>query len=172
MRDLYVGIDLSFNGTGILILDKYNNIVNQELIKTKRDESNIYDIEQRMIIISEKIKNFLIPLKDEIKIIFLEGISFGSKGSSSEQLASLNYYIRIFLFVNNFNYYAIPPTTIKKYITGVGNCKKNLMLKEVYKKYEVDFSDDNLCDAYSLARMASDGFEIKGNSSKIRKNKL
>jgi Holliday junction resolvasome RuvABC endonuclease subunit len=49
----------------------------------------------------------------------------------------------------------IPPMTLKKYATGKGNAKKQEMLLQIYKRWGVEFNDDNAADAYSLARLAS-----------------
>jgi Holliday junction resolvasome RuvABC endonuclease subunit len=49
----------------------------------------------------------------------------------------------------------IPPTTVKKYATGKGNAKKQEMLMQIYKRYGVEFNDDNAADSYAIARMAS-----------------
>jgi Holliday junction resolvasome RuvABC endonuclease subunit len=49
----------------------------------------------------------------------------------------------------------IPPMTLKKYAAGKGNAKKQEMLMQIYKRYEVEFNDDNAADSYGLARMAA-----------------
>lgn len=50
----------------------------------------------------------------------------------------------------------IAPSTLKKFVTGAGNSKgKNVMLLATYKKWGVEFSNDNLCDAYGLARLGA-----------------
>lgn len=49
----------------------------------------------------------------------------------------------------------IPPMTLKKYASGKGNSKKQEMLLQIYKRWGVEFSDDNAADAYGLARMAA-----------------
>ena len=51
--------------------------------------------------------------------------------------------------------YLIPPMTLKKYATGKGNSKKQEMLLQMYKRWGVEFNDDNAADAYALARLAS-----------------
>lgn len=150
---LFCGIDASFSGTGVVVIDNEFNIINQRLISTKKKDDP-YDIEKRMIFVVEDLSSFLTKYFKDLRLILLEGISYGSTGDGAAQLAALNYFIRIFLFQNDLNYGEIPPTTLKKFVTGTGQCKKNLMLKEVYKKWGVDFSDDNLCDAYGLARLA------------------
>ena len=49
----------------------------------------------------------------------------------------------------------IPPMTLKKYAAGKGNAKKQEMLLQIYKRWGVEFNDDNAADAYALARLAS-----------------
>ena len=53
--------------------------------------------------------------------------------------------------------YPTIPTTqqVKKFCTSNGNAKKDDMKLHVYKKWGVEVSDDNLADAYTMARMAA-----------------
>jgi crossover junction endodeoxyribonuclease RuvC len=49
----------------------------------------------------------------------------------------------------------VPPTVVKKYATDRGNAKKNEVLLAVFKKWGVEFRDDNLADSYVLARICA-----------------
>lgn len=49
----------------------------------------------------------------------------------------------------------IPPMTVKKYAAGKGNAKKQEMLMQIYKRWGIEFNDDNAADAYALGRMAT-----------------
>lgn len=51
----------------------------------------------------------------------------------------------------------VAPATLKKYVTGSGSVKvaKSQMLLNVYKKWGIEFSDDNAADSYGLARIAA-----------------
>lgn len=49
----------------------------------------------------------------------------------------------------------IPPMTLKKYAAGKGNAKKQEMLMQIYKRWNIEFNDDNAADSYALARLAS-----------------
>lgn len=49
----------------------------------------------------------------------------------------------------------IPPMTLKKYASGKGNSKKQEMLMQIYKRWGIEFNDDNAADSYALARLAS-----------------
>jgi Holliday junction resolvasome RuvABC endonuclease subunit len=50
----------------------------------------------------------------------------------------------------------IPPMTLKKYAAGKGNAKKQEMLMQIYKRWGLEFNDDNAADAYALARLAGE----------------
>jgi Holliday junction resolvasome RuvABC endonuclease subunit len=47
----------------------------------------------------------------------------------------------------------VPPMTLKKYATGKGTAKKQEMLLQMYKRWGVEFNDDNAADAYALGRL-------------------
>lgn len=50
----------------------------------------------------------------------------------------------------------VTPSMLKKYVTGKGNgVQKNQMLLQTYKTWGVEFNDDNACDSFGLAMIAS-----------------
>lgn len=49
----------------------------------------------------------------------------------------------------------IPPMTLKKFAAGKGNAKKQEMLLQIYKRWGIEFNNDNAADAYALARLAT-----------------
>ena len=149
---LYVGIDASFSGTGVIVMNNEFKIIEQKLIGTKKRDS-IYDIEERMLYIVKALECIL-KYKKDIKLALIEGISYGSTGDGAAQLAALNYFIRIFLLQNEIPYSDVSPSKLKQFASGKGQSKKNMMLKEVYKRWGEDFDDDNICDSYVLARIA------------------
>ena len=101
--------------------------------------------------------------------VCIEGPSFGSNGAFVLQMGALHFYLRIFLYKNGVNYGIKAPGTIKKFVTGDGRAKKDLMLLKVYKKWGVEFDDDNLADAYSLARIALEEYKNGRDNSKDTK---
>jgi hypothetical protein len=48
----------------------------------------------------------------------------------------------------------VAPQQLKKFATGNGNTRKDMLAKEVLKRWSVDFNDTNLAEAYVLARIA------------------
>jgi Holliday junction resolvasome RuvABC endonuclease subunit len=63
----------------------------------------------------------------------------------------------------------VPPSTLKKYVTGKGNAKKQEMLLSVYKRWGVDLSDDNAADAYGLALIAGKHFKTQSDKDVLDK---
>lgn len=49
----------------------------------------------------------------------------------------------------------VPPMTLKKYAAGKGNAKKQEMLLQIFKRWGIEFNDDNAADSYALARLVS-----------------
>jgi len=147
------GLDLSLTGTGATLINCDGETVRQYLIST----SPKMEIEDRF----EHILNHIAFIwEEDVQSIFIEGLSFMSKGQAVMQLAGLHFFVRYFLkkYTNVKSFEVIPPTTLKKFVTGKGNAKKELMLMYCFKKYGMEFTDNNLCDSYLLARMALQKF--------------
>jgi len=148
LRDpMFVGMDPSYNGFAIVVLDKDAKIIEKKLFGS----------------ISKEVEDRLVELEKEYKFIrnimslhsvCIEGPSYGSNGAFILQMGALHYMIRLMLKRAKIDFKVVAPGTLKKFVTGNGRAKKDLMLLKVYKKWGVEFNDDNLADAYSLARFA------------------
>lgn len=149
---LFVGIDPSINATGIIVLDEGANIIEQKLFSVKNE------MFEESLIKYEKEIGF-IPNIINLQAVYLEGPAYQATGQAILQMGALHFMTRLFLFKKGKNYKIIAPGTLKKFVTGTGRSKKDLMLLKVYKKWGVEFDDHNLCDAYGLARMALEDFK-------------
>ena len=151
----FVGLDLSLTSSGLVILAEDCSILSQKLISSPTKESIEYRISYIASQIFSEIKQY------EPHIICIEGLSFSSSGRAGLDLAGLNFYIRICLFNESEKFYVIPPTVLKKFVTGSGKAKKELMLLKVYKKFGVEFGSSDLADAYCLAKYGIDNYGDK-----------
>lgn len=89
-------------------------------------------------------------------MIAIEGYSFGSIGrqaAAGEMCGTLKMVIHDTPLSKPL---IIPPTTLKKYVTGHGNSAKSGMLKGVFVRWNFDTEDDDIADAYSLAMTVRD----------------
>ena len=141
-----MGIDPSLTGTGVCILETPNTIIFDKEIITKDKNT------ERLITISRELKTILTLYIPEL--ICLEGYAYANP-NQAHQLGELGGIIRILLHEYNYkkrnnNLKIIQPTTLKKFITSKGNCKKELILKEVYKQFNYDTDSNNIADAFAL----------------------
>lgn len=65
----------------------------------------------------------------------------------------------------------VPPMTLKKYAAGKGNAKKQEMLLQMYKRWSIEFNDDNAADSYALARLAAGIHQDKVEESVVEQMK-
>jgi Holliday junction resolvasome RuvABC endonuclease subunit len=90
----------------------------------------------------------------EIVDVAMEGYAFGSQ--MANMLGELGGMVKLTLLDFGIYPLIVPPTNLKKYVTGKGNgISKSQMLLYVYKKWGVDFTDDNAADSYALARLVA-----------------
>lgn len=147
----YLGIDPSLTGTGVVLLNFDGVMVERSLIKT----TNKLRIDDRLCnIVGDVFKVIRSSPKDTL-VVAIEGLAFGAKGHSMLELAGLHYVLRHRMYIAGHSVdHIVPPMTLKKWVCGKGNAKKEQMLLQAYKKFGVEFTDNNLCDAYCLARYA------------------
>lgn len=159
LRDpMFVGIDPSYNGFAIIVLDKTGEIIEQKLLNTDSDK----EVEERIIDLEKEFE--FIPNIFCLHSVCIEGPSYSSTGAFVLQMGALHYYLRIFLLKTGVKFQVVAPGTLKKFVAGDGRAKKDLMLLKVYKKWGVEFDDDNLADAYGLAQYALEEYKNGKNS--------
>lgn len=153
-----VGLDLSLTGTGWC--DHLASGYSTGLIDTDKMEGLA-----RIDYILKQIQNRIGTDFTKVLVV-VEDFSFASKGSSLFQIAGLGYIIRHWLWSQGIQFKLVPPTVLKKFVTGTGNSDKSVMLKELYKRWLVDFNDDNIGDAYGLSRI---GMALVGWDTELTK---
>ena len=154
---LIIGIDPSLTSTGIVVLRDGK----VELAVTTKNKPELGTID-RVRLIYERIVCVAENLTDGEKwqapdLIVIEGFSYGSKGRSVFDIAYLGWRIREELerlrTEDNIPWLEVPPSQLKKFATGQGNANKEIILQQVYKRWGVEFSDNNQADTYVLAQI-------------------
>jgi len=116
------------------------------VIKTNSKDSK----EKRIEVIRSFISDFI--SENLINQIVIEDYGYGCKGRGVYTLGELGGVLRNLFYRNNIPVEVINITTIKKFITGKGICQKSLMLLHTYKKFGIEFEDDNECDAFCIEK--------------------
>lgn len=145
-----IGIDPSLTGTGIVVV-KDGKIIDKLLIKSKPVGDRPIDEMDRIKKIVGLVNISLEMYKPDV--ICMEGLAFMARNTSAlMQLAGLNYMLRS-MFHGHKQWYIVAPSTLKKFITGKGQGDKGIIMMEIYKKYGIELSDNNIADAFVLAQI-------------------
>jgi Holliday junction resolvasome RuvABC endonuclease subunit len=148
---VYVGIDQSYSGFAITLLEK----------ETGNYQTTVYKAEGSGVVRLRAIKNHILDtlLNYHIEDAAIEGYAFGSQ--MANMLGELGAVVKLALLDLYVFPLIVPPTNLKKYVTGKGNgISKSQMLLHVYKKWGAEFTDDNAADSYALARLVAGMHEL------------
>ena len=143
------GVDISLTGTGLCIA-KDSKIVDTFCVTSKPSKTPM----ARYTGIGKAIREFLSPEPGDI--VFMEGYAYGAKGhvfDIAECTGIIKY--QFYHLGEGLRYVIVPPTLLKKYLTGKGVAPKDIMIKEVYKQYGFDTNNNNIADAVALAMLGS-----------------
>lgn len=139
-----VGADLSLRSTGYAIGTEHG-IAFGTLDKQPKGMSDL----QRL----DWITNTVGELCKDSDLVVLEDFSFGSRGHQHE-IGAMGYMVRRRLWKRDIPYVLVAPAANKKFATGKGNADKNVVMKEIYKRYGHDCNSDDACDALALLHIA------------------
>lgn len=148
--ELWIGIDQSYSGFGLVVLDKEKEIDRQlwKFPALDSDGARLYRIREAL---SGYLRNLRSEYPERQVRLAIEGYAHGSR-FNREKLGELGGLVKLAWF--DFSESApliVPPTVLKKYTTGKGTAKKGDMVKAVNEKWSADIKNDNLADAYALA---------------------
>lgn len=145
-----VGIDQSYSGFGFAVLGKDDSYLVEVVQFDGHGVDRLAQVDQYLY---EKFTD-LRQTRNNVVDVAMEGYSYGSQ--VAHKAGELGATVKLNLRKNENMYpLIVPPTTLKKYVTGKGNAsKKSQMMLATYKKWGVELLDDNAADAYGLARLA------------------
>lgn len=145
-----LGLDPSLTGTaGCVLAPDGDTIVHVETVATDKLRGI-----PRLLEIERHVADWLERYKPHA--VFIEGYGFGARGRAVFNLGELGGILRRLLFISAVPYYDVPPTTLKKFITGKGNSNKNILLEQTFRRYGIGsetLTDDNQVDAFGLAKI-------------------
>lgn len=144
-KPVYLGIDQSYSGFATTAVQGdafYTEVYKSE----KRGIDRLKDIQSH-------VYNWLYKF-DHVDDVAMEGYAFGSQ--MANMLGELGGMVKLSLLDFGIYPLIVPPTNLKKYVTGKGNgVPKSQMLLQVYKVWGIEFTDDNAADSFALAKLVS-----------------
>lgn len=147
---LYVGIDLSLAKTGVVALSADGHKYCWRLHSPKMAE--VGSTVARLAVHRFLLKDFFDTV-GEPTLVGLENYGFGSTHRGMD-IGEWGGVARLVLYDLGLDEKTviIAPNTLKKFVTNNGRVPKNMMLREVYRLWGIEAEDDNVADAYALAR--------------------
>lgn len=147
---LFVGIDQSYTGFGLVVLDNNGHCHQKSLLKYPLNKFK--DEGARLVkIYDDLIMYFAIHQGSGAQIhIGMEGYAYGAK-LNREKLGELGGIVKLVSnLVLGVSPQVIQPTALKQFVTGSGRADKEAMLKEI-QSIDPEITDHNLADAYGIA---------------------
>jgi Holliday junction resolvasome RuvABC endonuclease subunit len=153
-----VGIDPSLTGLALCVFQKTRSGLDVETPRLWRFTSapapTLYQRMERYAKLRNQVMNTLDGL-GKPELVFLEGYAFGKSGGNAMlDLAELGGLLRNALCRWSPNVREVNPSLVKKFATGKGNSKKEMVMAHVAQRWGHIFDSNDECDAYVLGRMA------------------
>jgi len=150
VTQISVGVDISLAATGFArVMGNRSELMT---IKTKpRDFPTPFERYEHIV------NTILSGIPDCTTLIAIEDYyvpQSKAQFGAAINLVALGTLVRKALYDKGLPFIIIAPSQIKKFVTGKGNAQKSLILREVFKRWQIDAADDNQADAFSLAKMA------------------
>ncbi|QDU61260.1 Crossover junction endodeoxyribonuclease RuvC [Planctomycetes bacterium Pan216] len=144
-----VGIDASLTNTAVVIGDgrewHAKEFPSKSLGEAVADRVMRYDL---------LVASILDYLKSHfINAIYIESYSFGHNLAGQSRLCELGGILRWHLVDLSNRIVEVPPTTLKKFVTGKGNAPKDVMLAHIQKRWEQLFESNDVGDAFGLYQL-------------------
>lgn len=151
----YIGIDQSYSGFAITSIVEDGRYYTEVYEGQGRGADRLRDIQSFL-------GNYLEWSSTHVENVAMEGYAYGSQ--MAHMAGELGGMVKLEMFfwfhdesqINAKYPLIVVPSQIKKYVTGKGQgVQKNQILMQTYKKWGVEFDNDNAADSYALARIAA-----------------
>ena len=155
----FIGIDRSLSATGVALVKNNKCIESFEICGKEYGGDRLYNLG---ISILNTVLKYKIKYTDII--VIMEDYAFGANSRSVTGIAEIEGVLRFLFKIKNIDYIHISPTSLKKYITGSGASKKDMMVMFVLKKFGIQASSNNTADAISLAYLGYNSMKFNNGS--------
>jgi Holliday junction resolvasome RuvABC endonuclease subunit len=147
---IFLGLDLSITGSGVVLIDESYKIVDKIVL-----HSDTIGIE-RLFHLENQFITFLNPYFKLINLVCIESPAFGAREGQLFNIGEVKGIFKVNLFKHGKEIIFAAPTQVKKVCWGTGTGTKDLMLLKVFQNFGEEFLSHDLADAYVLARIARD----------------
>lgn len=153
MTEVYVGIDPGSKNCALVAWSPTRGLISTWKPKLPMP-TGVLRLRKLMVDIEHELTKL-----GEIKMLAMEAYSMAEKyGQHASGEVGATIKLTILAHFPSDDRRAFPvlvaPQQLKKFTTGSGNTRKELITKEILKRWGMDFDDTNIAEAYALARIA------------------
>lgn len=156
---IYIGIDQSYTGFGLVAYEDETG--DHRTVLGKFPPTKYGSGVDRLIAINTwlatEVQALCFGQSVNISHVAMEGYANGAKfgrEAAGELGAAVKMALRSSLPESVCYPTIVAPTALKKFVLGKATTGKDKMILGIYKKWGAEFDDNNLADAYALARVA------------------
>lgn len=157
---MILGIDPSLTHTGLVVLDD-GKVVLFETIETFPKE----DMQVRLMKIRNRVGEIM--MEKTVDCCVLEGYAYSSRAAHSALLHELGGILKMIFHDANTPFYVVSPLSLKKFATGQIKSDKNVIMKEVLKRWGFDSQTDHEADAFVLAKIGEYLYDIEETGQSV-----
>lgn len=143
-----VGIDPSTH-IGLAVLDDNDSVICTRGFDLKGIKT--YEGFARSQVLARGVGNFVDEWVTPGTVIVIEGYVLHTKASIA-LLCEIGTLIRLELFERKLPWWEVPPSTLKKFVTGKGNADKKAMAQAVQERWNFYSANHDIVDAFALAK--------------------
>ncbi len=139
-----IGLDIASN-TGAVVRSITSDYMDWRAFSVDKNDNSL----KRATWLGAEIADY--AHKQEANLAVIEGYSMASRIGHT-YLVTLGTMVRYFLQERGIDFIEVPPSTLKKFVTGKGNSQKDQMRLAVYKTWQFENDELDVIDAFGLAQ--------------------
>jgi crossover junction endodeoxyribonuclease RuvC len=151
--NFFMGIDPSLTGTGLVLINEDYSIRDMiKLFTPALGVERLFHLQNKLLEVLDKYTT--------IRQICVEGPALRETGRIFDlgQWAGILY---LELYKRGIHFTVVAPLQLKKYVSAIGkNQGKQVVILDVFKNFGEEIRDNDLADAYVLARIAHDFYGL------------
>ena len=147
---LFVGVDQALRKIGVSVICGDSIELLHLIVPPKELRDAV-----RLQYLEDALAHILEPFSDADGVA-MEGQSYGSDGQL-DQLGQIGGIVKLHLLRRyRISPLVVPPATLKQFVAGNGQADKSMMMRATKVYWDLEVTQDDLCDAHGLARIAQE----------------
>jgi Holliday junction resolvasome RuvABC endonuclease subunit len=100
----------------------------------------------------DEIRKMIVAESTDADLVVMEQIFSGTR-MTQQELVQFHGVIQFSLWHRQVPVLLVAPATLKKFATGSGKADKAIILREIFRRWDIDAADEHQADAAVLARI-------------------